>query len=147
MIEAVSSKNLEEVLPLIRKYQEFYKVQVIDDEKNRAFFSQFHENGSDGCLFLFRNKAGEAVGFATVYFTYVSSIPARVGVMNDLYTLPTHRGKGIGKLLINHCLEFALEKGAVRLQWLTAQDNQQAQKLYDSLNTKKSTWHVYTYTA
>ena len=147
MIEAVSSKNLEEVLPLIRKYQEFYKIQDIDDEKNRAFFSQFDENGSDGCLFLFRNEAGESVGFATVYFTHVSSIPARVGVLNDLYTLPTHRGKGIGKLLINHCLEFALKKGAARLQWLTAQDNQQAQMLYDSLNTKKSTWHVYTYTA
>ena len=147
MIEAVSSKNLEEVLPLIRKYQKFYKVQGINDEKNRAFFSQFHENGSDGCLFLFRNKAGEAVGFATVYFTYVSSIPARVGVMNDLYTLPTYRGKGIGKLLINHCLDFSLKKGAARLQWLTAQDNQQAQLLYDSLDTKKSTWHVYTYTA
>lgn len=147
MIEAVSSKNLAEVLPLIRKYQEFYKVQGIDDEKNRAFFSQFHEHGSDGCLFLFRNKSGAAVGFATVYFTYVSSIPARVGVMNDLYTLPTYRGKGIGKLLINHCLDFALKKGAARLQWLTAQDNQQAQLLYDSLDTKKSTWHVYTYNA
>lgn len=147
MIEAVSSKNIEEALPLIRKYQEFYKVQGIDDDKNRAFFSQFSEHGNDGCLFLFRNKAGEAVAFATVYFTYVSSIPARVGIMNDLYTLQNHRGKGIGKLLINHCLEFALKNGAVRLQWLTAQDNHQAQKLYDSLNTSKSTWHVYTYTA
>lgn len=147
MIEPVSSKNIEEVLPLVRRYQEFYKIQGIDDEKNRAFFSQFSENGNDGCLFLFRNKAGAAVAFATVYFTYVSSIPARVGIMNDLYTLPAHRGKGIGKLLINHCLEFALKKGAARLQWLTAQDNHQAQKLYNSLNTKKSTWDVYTYTA
>ncbi|WP_081623061.1 N-acetyltransferase [Thioalkalivibrio sp. AKL8] len=147
MIEAVSSKNIEEVLPLIRKYQEFYKVQEIDDEKNRVFFSQFSENGNNGCIFLFRSKAGDAVAFATVYFTYVSSIPARVGVMSDLYTLPAHRGNGIGKRLINHCLEFAREKGAARLQWLTAQDNHPAQKLYDSLNTKKSAWYVYTYSA
>ena len=35
--EAVSGKNIEEVLPLIRKYQEFYKTKAsIDDEKNRA---------------------------------------------------------------------------------------------------------------
>ena len=145
LIEAVSSENIEEVLPLIRKYQEFYKIQEIDDEKNRVFFSQFSEHGKDGCLFLFRDASGEAVAFATVYFTYVSSIPARVGVMSDLYTLPAHRGKGIGKRLIDHCLEFARENGAVRLQWLTAQDNHLAQKLYDSLNTKKSAWNVYTY--
>ena len=51
MIEAVSDKNLEEALPLIRKYQEFYKIADIDDERNKQFFSQFSENGNDGCLF------------------------------------------------------------------------------------------------
>jgi GNAT superfamily N-acetyltransferase len=87
------------------------------------------------------------VAFATVYFTYVSSIPAKVGVMNDLYTIQSHRGKGIGRQLINHCHQFAISKGAVRLLWLTAEDNEQAQKLYDSLDTKKSRWNVYTYNA
>ncbi|HHJ18377.1 MAG TPA: GNAT family N-acetyltransferase [Gammaproteobacteria bacterium] len=147
MIESVSESNLEDVLPLIRMYQEFYKIEGIDDERNRVFFSQFNENGDEGCLFLYRNKAGEAVAFATVYFTYVSSIPAKVGVMNDLYTIQSHRGKGIGRKLINHCFQFAISKGAARLQWLTAEDNIQAQKLYDSLDTKRSTWKVYTYSA
>ena len=147
MIEPVSENNLEDVLPLIRQYQEFYKISDINDDRNRAFFSQFGESSEDGCLFLFRNDDRRGVAFATVYFTYVSSIPAKVGVMNDLYTDQTSRGNGIGRLLINHCLEFALGKGAARLQWLTAEDNEQAQKLYDSLDTKKSTWKAYTYTA
>lgn len=145
MIEAVSDKNLKEVLPLIRKYQEFYKISDINDDRNNEFFLQFSENGNDGCLFLYRNNEGTAVAFATVYFTFVSSIPAKVAVMSDLYTLPEHRRKGIGKLLVNHCLQFGLKKGAARLQWLTAEDNVQAQKLYDSLDTKNSTWKVYTY--
>ena len=147
MIESVSESNLEDVLPLIRMYQEFYKIEDTDDERNRAFFSQFHEDGDKGCLFLYRNEAGEAVAFATVYFTYISSISAKVGVMNDLYTIQSNRGKGIGRKLINHCLQFAISKGAARLQWLTAEGNIQAQKLYDSLDTKKSTWKVYTYSA
>lgn len=147
MIEAVSDKNLDEVIPLMRQYQEFYKISDICDDRNRTFFSQFSESGNDGCLFLYRNDEGAVVAFATVYFSFVSSIPARVGIMNDLYTVPDHRGQGIGKQLINHCLQFALSKGAARLQWLTAEDNTLAQKLYDSLDTKKSTWKVYTYTA
>lgn len=147
MIEAVSKQNLEEVLPLIRQYQEFYKIADINDERNRAFFSQFSEDSDEGCLFLYRNEEGQAVGFATVYFSFVSSIPARVGIMNDLYTVLSHRGQGIGTRLIDHCLQFAVSKGAARLQWLTAEDNDTAQRVYDSLDTKKSTWKVYTYTA
>ena len=147
MIEPVSNRNLEEVLPLIRQYQAFYNIADINDDRNRAFFSQFGEEGDDGCLFLFRDDTGQAVAFATVYFTYVSSIPARVGVMNDLYTAPDHRGQGIARRLINHCLQFAFSRGAARLQWLTAVDNLAAQKVYDSLDTRQSTWKVYTYQA
>jgi len=66
--------------------------------------------------------------------------------MNDLYTIEEYRGKGIGRQLIDHCLVFAKSKGAARLQWLTAEDNETAQKLYDSMNTNHSTWKVYTYT-
>ncbi len=48
MIEIVTDKNIDEVLPLVHEYQVFYGVGKIDDEKNKSFFSQFtksHENG------------------------------------------------------------------------------------------------------
>lgn len=144
MIEAVSEKNIDDVLPLIRQYQEFYKVANISDSKNRDFFSQFGDSNPAGCLFIFRHD-GNAVAFATVYFSYASSIASKVGVMNDLYTIPEIRGQGIGKQLIEYCHTFTTKNGAARLQWITATDNEKAQKLYDSMNTKKSTWHVYTY--
>lgn len=145
MIEAVSQSNLKDVLPLIRQYQEFYNISNVNDEKNRIFFSQFGEKNTAGCQFIYRDEQGEAAGFATVYFSFVSSIPAKVAIMNDLYTLPEYRGKGIARKLIDHCLDYALTNGAARLQWLTAKDNQQAQNLYDSLETNKSEWLVYTY--
>ena len=144
MIEAVSNHNLAEVLPLIRAYQTFYKVADISDERNAAFFAQFGESSPYGCQFIFR-QAGEVVGFATVYFSFTSTITAKVAVLNDLFTLPNCRGKGIGRQLIEHCKNYAATRGAVRLQWVTAPDNEQAQKLYDALDTGKSTWHFYTY--
>lgn len=144
MIEAVSSKNLDELLPLMRAYMDFYHVQNIDDAKNKTFFNQFGEESEKGCLFLYR-QGGQAVAFATVYFSFVSSITAKVAVLNDLYTLPDYRGQGIGRSLIEHCRDYAKNNGATRLQWLTAPDNTQAQALYDSLDTNKSDWRVYTY--
>ena len=144
MIEEVSETNLEELLPLIRAYQEFYNVSEISDKKNHEFFSQFGPHAGAGCQFLYRID-GEATAFATVYFSFASTITSKVGVLNDLYTAPSYRGKGIGRKLIEHCRDFAIQKGASRLQWTTALDNTQAQKLYDSMETNKSTWHFYAY--
>lgn len=144
MIEIVSEENLNEVLPLIRQYQEFYKVADISDSRNKEFFSQFGENNPSGCQFLYR-QGNSVVGFATVYFTHSSTLPAKVAVLNDLFTIPEMRGNGIGRKLIEHCRNYAEENGAARLQWITASDNKQAQSLYESMGTNKSAWFLYTY--
>lgn len=144
MIEQVSNQNLEELLPLVAQYQAFYQVTEISNDKNREFFSQFGESSPWGCQFVFREE-GKAIAFATVYFTFTSTIAAKVAVLNDLYVSPDFRRKGIAKKLIDHCRDYAKSKAAVRLQWVTAPENEQAQALYDSMNTNKSTWHFYTY--
>ena len=144
VIESVSEGNLEEVLPLIEQYQEFYQVKDISTSRNREFFSQFGEDSPFGCQFTF-SESGKVIGFATIYFTFTSTIAAKVAVLNDLYTCPNHRGKGVARQLIEHSRQFAARNGAVRLQWVTAPSNETAQKLYDSMNTGKSTWHFYTY--
>ena len=144
MIETVTEKNFEEVLPLIRMYQEFYQVLDISEERNRSFFSQFGPESDKGCLFAFRRNEN-IVGFATVYFSYTSSIASKTAVLNDLFTLPEERRKGIGKSLIEHCWEHASSKGAVRLHWATQIDNESANSLYRSLGAKESAWNIYVY--
>ncbi|CAA0126075.1 dTDP-fucosamine acetyltransferase [Halioglobus japonicus] len=123
---------------------EFYQIADISDSRNKEFFSQFGVSNPAGCQFAFR-ESGSIVGFATLYFSYTTSITAKVAVLNDLYTRPGNRGKGIGRQLIEHCRKYAAENGAARLQWVTAPDNEPAQKLYDSMQTGKSTWRFYTY--
>ncbi|GBF40613.1 GNAT family N-acetyltransferase [Leptospira johnsonii] len=143
-IEAISNRNLDEVLPLIRKYQEFYKIESINDDKNRIFFSQFGEDSDLGCLFGYR-KDGNLVGFATVYFSYASSIISKVAIMNDLFTLDEFRKRGIGESLIDHCAKYAKSQGAARLQWVTAPNNLTAQALYNKVGAKQGTWEFFTY--
>ncbi len=144
MIEIVSSNNLDEILPLIKSYQEFYNAVPISLAHNNIFFTQFNEESSAGCQFLYR-KEEKVVGFATIYFTFNSNVAAKVAVLNDLYVTPESRGQQVARQLIEHCREFARGHGAVRLQWVTAPDNLVAQKLYDSLDVKKSEWVFYIY--
>lgn len=146
MIEIVDENNLNEVLPLIRKYLAFYQVNDIDDEKNAKYFSQFGQDTDKGCLFGYR-ASGKMVGFATVYFSFSSTILSKVAILNDLFTLEEFRRQGIGTELIKHCATFAKDRGAARLQWVTAVENKTAQAVYDAIGAKHSTWEIYTYSA
>ena len=119
MIESVNQSNLEDVLPLIAAYQHFYKVPDVSDERNRSFFAQFGDNSELGCQFLVREE-GKAVSFGTVYFCFASSAATKIGILNDLFTIPECRGKGYARLMIEHCRQYARSRGATRLQWMTA---------------------------
>jgi GNAT superfamily N-acetyltransferase len=142
MIEEVTHENIDEVLPLIRKYQEFYGGVTSNDEKNKAFFSQFINNDK-GVLHLYRCE-GKVIGFSTIYNGFSSTRAETVAILNDLYVLHSYRGKGYAKELVNNALNVAKSKGYARLQWLTAQDNDKAQKLYNTLGAIKGSWFFYT---
>lgn len=142
MIEEVSKNNIQDVLPLIREYQQFYGVEKIDEEKNNLFFSQFTNLSNKGCLYLYRIE-NKAIGFATLYNGFSSTRTEAVAILNDLYVQSSQRRKGYGKALIHHAIKSAKSKGYSRLQWLTAKNNIEAQRLYNSLNTNQSEWFFY----
>lgn len=142
MIEEITNENIDEVLPLIRMYQEFYGAPYISDEQNREFFSQFI-NSDEGVLHMYR-RDGSAIGFSTIYKCFSSTRAETVAVLSDLYVVPSYRGKGYGKRLVEHAVEVARSRGYSRLQWLTAQDNDKAQKLYKTMGAIKGSWFFYT---
>ena len=143
IIETVTSAHFEKVLPLIAAYQRFYKVEP-DGTRNRAHFSQFLDDHAHGVLFI-ALKDEIAVGFATLYFPF-SSVRARtMCVMNDLFTVETARGQGVGRALISHCRDYAAQHNFPNLIWHTEHNNAAAQGLYDSFSATKSAWYEYDF--
>jgi len=130
-VEPIAAEQLEALLPLIAAYQRFYEVEDIDDERNRIFFSRFLAPSDDGML-LGARKGDELLGYACLYWTFTSLVPAEMVLMNDLYVIPAARGEGVGRSLIEASATVARERGAHHLQWVTAPDNETAQRLYDS---------------
>lgn len=143
MIEKLTTKNFNLLLPLVAKYQEFYNATDIDEQINRIHFYRFAEDDARGVIHLYMAD-NLAVGFSTIYFNYSSVLPGEVGVLNDLFVLPEYRGKGYGAKLIEHAVDQIKQRGIKRLQWLTMKSNEQAQKLYDRLPASTSDWVLYT---
>jgi GNAT superfamily N-acetyltransferase len=141
-IEPVSAAQLEALLPTIAAYQRFYGVDRIDEERNRAFFARFVAPSEDGML-LGAWSSGDLAGYACLYWHFTSLVPAETVLMNDLYVDERSRGRGVGRALIEASAAVARERGAHRLEWATAPDNEMAQHLYDSTGAERSTWIEY----
>lgn len=62
--------------------------------------------------------------------------------LQDLFTVPEARGRGIGKALIEEVYDRARELGSGRVYWQTHETNQTAMRLYDQI-AERSGFVVY----
>jgi GNAT superfamily N-acetyltransferase len=143
-IARVGEADLDDLLPLMRGYSDFYEVDP-SDEALLALSRALIENPDyDGVQLIARDSETDAaLGFATVYWLWSTSRAARIGVMNDLFTAKEARGRGVGEALIKACLELVRERGAALLQWQTAPDNHTAQSVYERVGGIREQWYDY----
>jgi GNAT superfamily N-acetyltransferase len=141
-ISPLTTEQLETVLPLIAAYQRFYESDDVDEERNRDFFARFVAPSEDGML-IGAWRDGELVGYACLYWSFTSIVPAETVLMNDLYVEPGSRGQGVGRALIEASAAIGRERGANRLEWVTARSNETAQHLYDTTGARRSEWIEY----
>jgi ribosomal protein S18 acetylase RimI-like enzyme len=62
--------------------------------------------------------------------------------LDDLFTRPEARGKGVARSLINALSDHVASHGGGTIRWITASDNTTAQGLYDQIATRTS-WVMY----
>jgi len=141
MIEKLDKNNLNGLLSLWKEYQCFYKVQDIDDEKNREHVTHILNNSKAGEIFVYTIDNQE-VGFATLYYTFASTISSKIAILNDIYVTEECRGKGIGKKLLDYVICHCKESDVESLRWMTQESNTSAQLLYKNY-VKPSSWLSY----
>jgi len=76
---------------------------------------------------------GAVVGFAFYFYNY-STWQGRPGLyLEDLFVMPSHRGKGIGKALLVHLARIALRENCGRFVWQVLDWNTPSIQFYESL--------------
>jgi GNAT superfamily N-acetyltransferase len=86
---------------------------------------------------------GRVVGIVHFLFHRSTSRLADVCYLQDLFTDPTCRGRGVGRALIERVRDIAREQGSSRLYWHTYETNTPGRALYDKV-TKYAGAIVYT---
>ena len=143
-IALVSERDLEELLPLMRGYCDFYGVDPSDGALLALSRALIADPEREGVQFLARAGDGQAVGFATVFWLWSTLSASRIGLMNDLFVAREARGSGVAEALIEACREACAGHGATQLTWQTAKDNHRAQAVYERVGGVRSEWLDYS---
>ena len=147
-VDVVAESDLDELLPLVRAYCDFYEVDPSDAALIALSHALIADPELEGVQLLARDDDGRAIGFASLFWTWATTRGARIGVMNDLFVAPEGRGSGAAEALIEACRRRCRERGAVDLEWQTARDNHRAQAVYDRVGGRRDDrWLDYSLAA
>jgi GNAT superfamily N-acetyltransferase len=83
------------------------------------------------CLLAWDNA--RPAGFAAYSFLWPAVGLTRSLYLKELYVAEAARQKGVGRLLIQHLHEIAVQNGCTRMEWTTDRDNLDAQQFYARL--------------
>jgi GNAT superfamily N-acetyltransferase len=143
-IARVGEGDLEELLPLMRGYCDFYEVGPSDEDLLAMSRELIADPEKEGVQLIARDDDGRAVAFATIFWLWSTLSAARVGLMNDLFVHLDARGTGLADKLIEACGAECRAHGATKLTWSTAKDNHRAQTVYDRVGGERSEWLDYS---
>ncbi|MEN3950585.1 GNAT family N-acetyltransferase [Iodidimonas sp. SYSU 1G8] len=90
---------------------------------------------------------GIPVGFALYFFTF-STFNGRPSLyLEDLFVLPEHRGRGIGRRLLSHLAGIAVDRNCGRFEWSVLDWNAPSIRFYESLGARRmAEWLIYRLT-
>ena len=121
----------ERWLPIWLSYHVFYKNDP-SDEVTRTTWARFFDP-AEPMHALVAERGDRLIG-ATHYLYHRNTwMIAPVCYLQDLFTLPEARGRGVGRALIEAVYEKAREAGSPRVYWTTHETNAQARILYDKI--------------
>jgi GNAT superfamily N-acetyltransferase len=86
---------------------------------------------------------GEVVAFA-LFFTNFSTFLAKPGLyLEDLYVKPEHRGRGLGRALLEHLGALAVQRDYGRFEWSVLDWNEHAIRFYKGMGaTVMPEWRI-----
>ncbi|MDQ3817592.1 MAG: GNAT family N-acetyltransferase [Acidobacteriota bacterium] len=89
---------------------------------------------------LVANDNGDVIGYAYAAIEGYDYMALRgpAGVLHDIIVDPEHRGRGVGRLLLNATLEFFSSRAVPRVVLSTAVQNEAAQRLFESAGFRRT---------
>jgi GNAT superfamily N-acetyltransferase len=137
----VTAADLAQWEPLWKGYNSFYGRDALPAEITTTTWSRFLD-AAEPVHALVAELDGRLVGLAHYLFHRTTLRIEPTCYLQDLFTAPAVRGRGIGRALIVAVYARAQLAGSTRVYWQTHETNLSAMKLYDKV-AERSGFVVY----
>jgi GNAT superfamily N-acetyltransferase len=147
-VRPITPTDREAWEPLWTGYNAFYQrtdATALAHEITDTLWSRFFDD-AEPVFALVAEDAGRVVGLVHYLFHRSTSRIEPVCYLQDLFTSPEVRGRGIGRALIMGVYARAREAGAKRVYWQTRESNSAGRMLYDKV-AKHHGFIVYSHDA
>lgn len=139
-VRPLQSTDYGDWAELYRGYRAFYK-QAPDDTVIGTVWAWLTDPEHEVNAYV-AVLGGRVVGLAH-YRPYSRPSTASVGIfLDDLFTAPDARGRGIAHALLAELSALAEREGCSVVRWITADDNARARRVYDSV-ADATAWVTY----
>jgi len=118
---------------LWKGYLDFYQASLPQTVWDRTWSRIKEQSGPVYGLGLRRSLGAPLIGITHYLFHPSAWSENDACYLQDLFVLPTERGNGAGRALIEAVKVKAQERNCFRLYWTTKQDNAQARLLYEKM--------------
>lgn len=135
VIRPVTEGDVEVLFDLILELAAYEKLaDKVTGDPEVLRHTLFEQRAAEALLLEARD---ELVGYA-IFFTTFSTFECRSGIwLEDVYVKPEHRRFGIGRAVMEHLAQLAVERGHVRLEWCALEWNEPALDFYAGLGARR----------
>ena len=131
MIRAATAADVPTILGFVRDLAAFERepdaVHATETMLAQALF------GSNPAAEAVIAEDGEPLGFALFFHNFSTWTGRRGLYLEDLYVTPAARGRGVGKALLTHLAQIAVDRDCARFEWSVLDWNAAAIGFYRSI--------------
>lgn len=134
-VRPIRQEDLAQWQPLWQGYNAFYGregASALPEQITQATWSRFF-NPVEPVFAAVAEHEGRIVGLVHYLFHRSTTRIEPICYLQDLFTEPTLRGKGVGRALIQFVYEQAQLANASRVYWQTQTSNTAGRTLYDKV--------------
>src|SRR5262245_23552201 len=142
-IRRATERDVPLILDLIRGLAEYerlaHEVTATEETLRRSLFGS-----SQAAEVIIAEAGGEPAGFALFFHNFSTFVGRRGLYLEDLFVKPAWRGKGVGRRLLVHLAQLAVERDCGRLEWAVLDWNEPAIRFYRGLDAQPMhDWTVF----
>jgi GNAT superfamily N-acetyltransferase len=142
-IRRATERDVPLILDLIKGLAEYERL-AHEVTASEAGLRQSLFGASPGAEVIIAETDGESAGFALFFHNFSTFVGKRGIYLEDLFVKPAWRGKGVGRRLLVHLAQLAVERDCGRLEWAVLDWNESAIRFYRGLGAQPMhDWTVF----